>query len=125
MNNYSELSLCTLFKKQVENQNTMLKSGLYDAFKNNGTSYLPCDDPKLMSYHVQQLMSEIGEILESDKRWKNFRNTKYDRNNKLEEIADCFIVLLNIAIFSGFTEKELQNAIYDKIEKIKERLSEV
>lgn len=125
MNNPSELSLCALFEKQVENQNTMLKSGLYDAFKNNGTSCLPCDDPKLMSYHIQQLMSEIGEILESDKRWKNFRNTKYDRNNKLEEIADCFIVLLNIAIFSGFTEEELQNAIYDKIEKVKERLLEV
>ena len=75
-----------------------------------------------MSYHVQQLMSEIGEVLDADKRWKNFRNQKYDENAKLEEIADCFIVLMNIAMFSGFDGNRLYDAIEKKINEVSERI---
>ena len=88
-----------LFNCQKANQNKMLQDGMYDAFKSVGTTKIPVDDIKLMSYHVQQLMSEVGEILDADKRWKNFRNQKYDKDAKLEEIADCFIVLMNVARF--------------------------
>lgn len=83
---------------------------------------LPVDDVKLTSYHVQQLMSEIGEVLDADKRWKNFRNEKYDRGGKCEEIADCFIVLMNIAMFSGLTAEELENIIYKKMKVFRERI---
>lgn len=83
---------------------------------------LPTDDPQIMSYHVQQLISEIGEVLNADKRWKNFRNGKIDKENKLEEIADCFIVLTNIAIFSGISADEMLYAIYDKMRINRERI---
>ena len=86
---------------------------------------MPCDDVSLSSYHIQQLMSEIGEVLECDKRWKNYRNDKFDKDAKLEELADCFIELLNIAMFSDFSAKELSQAIENKIEIVKGRITKL
>lgn len=111
-----------LFNLQKANQSKMLQDGMYDAFKSEGTTTIPVDDVKLMSYHIQQLMSEIGEVLDADKRWKNFRNQKYDENAKLEEIADCFIVMMNIAMFSGFDGSQLLEAIEEKLHKVSERI---
>ena len=111
-----------LFNHQKANQSKMLQDGMYDAFKSEGTTTIPVDDVKLMSYHVQQLMSEIGEVLDADKRWKNFRNQKYDKNAKLEEIADCFIVMMNIAMFSGFDGTQLIEAIDNKLNEVSERI---
>lgn len=111
-----------LFNCQKSNQAQMLKTGMYDAFKSKDTETIPVDDIKLMSYHVQQLMSEIGEVLSADKRWKNFRNVVYDADGKLEEIADCFIVLMNIAMFSGFDGDQLVKAIENKISEVSMRI---
>ena len=102
----------------------MLQDGMYDIFKSESTTTIPVDDVRLMSYHIQQLMSEIGEVLDADKRWKNFRNQKYDKNAKLEEIADCFIVLMNITMFSGFNGVQLTNAINKKLAEVSERIKE-
>lgn len=100
----------------------MLANGMYDAFKSEGTDKIPVDDVKLMSYHVQQLISEIGEVLDADKRWKNFRNQKYNSDAKLEEIADCFIVMMNIAMFSGLDGSEVVDAIEKKLNEVSERI---
>lgn len=117
-----KLTLQDLFNKQMANQSKMLQDGMYDIFKFESTHSIPVDDVKLMSYHIQQLMSEIGEVLDADKRWKNFRNQKYDENAKLEEIADCFIVMMNIAMFSGFDGNQLVDAIDKKLTKVSERI---
>lgn len=122
--NNSLPTLSDLFELQQINQNAMLRNGMYDGFKSTGTEFVPVDDAKLMSYHVQQLISEIGEVLEADKRWKNFRNRKYDKEGKLEEIADCFIVLMNIAMFSDFSGGELTKAIVKKLGEVQARLFE-
>ena len=126
--------VCTVleyvFEIQAENQREMLKKGMYHGLCSDEvekTSFdveLPVDDPKLFSYHVQQLMSEIGELLDADKRWKNFRNGKYDKDSKLEEIADCFIVLVNICLFSGVSYIELINKVIDKIKEVRRRVDE-
>ena len=105
------MTLDKIYKLQIENQEKMLKLGTYDSFKMQQTEMLPCDDVKLFSYHIQQLMSEIGEVLDADKRWKNMRNNKYNQYDKLEEIADCFIVLMNIAIFSNIYADDLEDMI--------------
>lgn len=123
-NTGDEITLSELFSQQKMNQMKMLFSGMYDDFKSTDTKYVPVDDTKLMSYHIQQLVSEIGEVLEADKRWKNFRNRKYDKGAKLEEIADCFIVLMNVAMFSGFDSAELSEAIAKKLNEVWERLAE-
>lgn len=120
MNNL--VSFQNLFNRQKANQIRMLQAGMYDSFKSESTKTVPVDDVKLMSYHVQQLMSEIGEVLSADKRWKNFRNVVYDADGKLEEIADCFIVLMNIAMFSGFDDEQIVNAIKNKISEVGQRI---
>ena len=116
------VSFQNLFNRQKANQIRMLQAGMYDSFKSESTKTVPVDDVKLMSYHVQQLMSEIGEVLSADKRWKNFRNVVYDADGKLEEIADCFIVLMNIAMFSGFDDEQITNAIKNKISEVGQRI---
>lgn len=103
----------------------MIKAGMYDDyvdFVTKSEKELPFDHPRLASYHVQQLVSEIGEVLEADKRWKNIRNGKYDKEGKLDEIADCMIVLLNIAMYSGYTSEQLSDAIANKMEIVSERI---
>lgn len=122
---YSSATLKSLYNAQLLNQRLLLIKGAYDNFKSEETKNVPCDDIKLASYHIQQLVSEIGEVLESDKRWKNYRNNKYDREHKLEELSDCFIVLMNIAIFSDFSSKELTDAILNKIMVVKGRIEEL
>ena len=111
-----------LFASQMENQQRMLEKGLYNDYKRPGTKTVPVDDVSVASYHIQQLISEVGEVLQADTRWKNMRNKKYDGENKKEEIADCFIVLMNIAMFSGITGTELAEAIRSKINKVSQRI---
>lgn len=121
-------TLTDLFSQQVENQREMLKKGMYDKFVDNGyeigVAGLPVDRPVLSSYHIQQLVSEIGEVLDADKRWKNFRNEKYDKDAKAEELADCFIVLMNVCMFSGLDGEDMEKAILDKLDKVTARINE-
>ena len=121
---FGDLTLNELFIQQMVNQDEIIKKGLYDDYKSNETKSVPVDDIRLSSYHIQHLMSEIGEVLDADKRWKNFRNEKYDKSAKLDEIADCFIVLMNIAMFSRIDGIELSEAIKNKLDKVSKRIEE-
>lgn len=120
-----DTTLEKLYNAQLLNQRLLFVKGAYDNFKQDTTKAVPCDDVSLSSYHIQQLMSEIGEVLECDKRWKNYRNDKFDKDAKLEELADCFIELLNIAMFSNFSAKELSKAIENKIKIVKGRITKL
>ena len=111
-----------IYDMQMSNQQLLIDNDLYD--DRITKQALPTDNISLASYHIQQLMSEIGEVLEADKRWKNIRNDKYDREHKLEEIADCFIVLMNVAIFSGATAEEMENEIVNKLNIVQARFKE-
>ena len=117
----NETAFSTLFEMQKRNQRTMMAKGLYEGFICENEK-IPCDNIKVMSYHVMQLMSEIGELLESDKRWKNFRRDKFEKDEKLKELADCYIVLMNVTMFSGFSAEDIVQAIADKIEEVKDRI---
>lgn len=108
-----------LFEKQIKNQQKLIDTGSYGT---NESMLLPTDNTKIFSYHIQQLMSEIGEVLESDKRWKNIRNNKYNREHKLDELADCFIVWMNLCIFSGYTPAEVLDQINKKLEIFSKRI---
>ena len=128
-----DVSFENAFKKQLHNQQVLVDKHTYDDYMSSndyfelidcGTS-LPYDSVQLCSYHIQQLMSEIGEVLDADKRWKNFRNEKYDPDAKLDEIADCMIVLMNIAIFSGFNATDVMSAVNTKLDVVSRRIGEV
>lgn len=121
-NNPADMTFQSLFQKQVDFQNTLIDQGKYNQFMKETTETAPSDDIGICSYHIQQLISEIGEVLSSDKRWKSHRSDKYDMVNKLEELADCFIVLMNIVMFSGFDGDDLVYAILTKMKINKERI---
>lgn len=91
-----------IYKEQIKFQDKV--KGTYDFEVNE----LPADIVQGFSYNVQHLVSEIGEVLEADKRWKSMRKSKFDRQAKIQEICDCFIVLMNIAIYSGIDPDELE-----------------
>ena len=110
-----------LFNRQVQLQSDMVNKGMYEGI--DKFLVIPQDIPQLSSYHVQQLVSEIGEVLEADKRWKNFRNERYDKEAKLDELADCFIVLMNIAMFSGFSAPDIYDAITKKQAVVQSRIN--
>lgn len=119
------ITLQQLFNTQLVTQDKLIQKGVYDRYKDELTATVPADDVGLASYHVQQLMSEIGEVLDADKRWKSHRNDKFDKNAKLEELADCFVVLMNIAMFSGFDGDDLANAIQQKLGVVSDRLGDL
>ena len=64
----------------------MLKNGMYDKYKSENTDSIPVDDVKLMSYHIQQLVSEIGEVLNKSENWA--RVTYYRGKEKLRKELD-------------------------------------
>ena len=72
----------------------------------------------------RELMEETGELVTSDKRWKNHRNTHYDKSNKLEELSDCFITLFNVAMYSGISAEELGLALTKKMDENIKRIRE-
>ena len=128
-----DVSFENAFKKQLCNQQALVDKHTYDDYMSSNDYFelidcdasLPHDSVQLCSYHIQQLMSEIGEVLDADKRWKNFRNEKYDPDAKLDEIADCMIVLMNIAIFSGFNATDVMSAVNTKLDVVSRRIGEV
>lgn len=128
-----DISFGSAFVKQLRNQQALVDKHTYDDYMSSNDYFelidcdvsLPYDSVQLCSYHVQQLMSEIGEVLDADKRWKNFRNEKYDPDAKLDEIADCMIVLMNIAIFSGFNATDVMSAVNAKLDVVSRRIGEV
>jgi NTP pyrophosphatase (non-canonical NTP hydrolase) len=77
----------------------------------------PVDSLTNYSYHVQAMVEEMGELMKADKRWKTHRNVVYDPLNKLEEISDVIITIINIALYSGFNYQEVGQAVLEKIEE--------
>lgn len=104
------ITIGTLYSKQLEFQKLI------------GNADIPRDDPNEMAHHLLGLVTEIGEVAQADKRWKkNRRNQHFDYSEKLDEVADCFIFLLNVCIYSEISPLNLLNAINGKIDKNIER----
>ena len=60
---------------------------------------LPSDKPELISTYALGLVSEIGEVLQADKRWKNKTggdNKTVDHDSVKEELTDCMLYLINL-----------------------------
>lgn len=106
-----------LYSQQTDFQKELIKKGVYDRFMDEHIEDLPHDDIYLFSYHLQQMISELGEVLSTDKRWKSYRKdtTPEMLEHKKEELADCFIVLMNICLFSGLSSKDILGAVAAKI----------
>ena len=85
---------------------------------------VPCpgDNLEQFCYHINAMVEELGEVMKADKRWKTHRNARYEREEKLDEIADVFITAMNISIHSGFSAEDIENAIESKIKENYARL---
>lgn len=105
----------TFYNKQLDFQKKVAAIYGYKNLKQE--EKLPTDNVDVASYHMLALLEEAGELVKSDKRWKNFRNQHYDKKNKLEEVADCIITLFNICIFSGVSAEELESALFNKMQE--------
>ena len=113
------ISFCDIFGKQEEFQRQIIS-------QRQGCDYrdvVISDDLEWFKYHCMAMVEEMGEVVKADKRWKTHRNERYEPEEKLDEIADVFITAINIAMFSGFSSNEVQNAIMSKIDKNLERLN--
>lgn len=91
-------------------------------FQSQVEQQLPHDCPKRFQYHMTALQEEMGEVLKADKRWKTHRNTTHDPEEKMDELADCWISLMNITMWSGIDARDMLNGIETKIAENLKRL---
>lgn len=103
-------TLENIFKNQIELQKI--------AFNKE----LPKHEPELISYFALGLMSEVGEVLQTDKTWKPFHKGTVDKDATLEELADCWLFLINLCLAEGFNYKEIKKAISEKQAVVFERI---
>lgn len=111
--------------RQEQNQSFMANLGLYQGFVSVPEYVyidMPADSPTMCSYQMQGLVSELGEVLEADKRWKNMRNAHYDKDQKLEELADCFIYMMNMCMWSGYRFSDVEGAVAKKVQTVRDRI---
>lgn len=120
----NDVTMKALFNEQMRVQDILLSKGVY-GFRWDEKPTLPFNDDVIANNQVLHLISEIGEVLEADKRWKSFRNDKYDPAAKVEELADCFIILMNIAMFSGIDCEEFIRSIQSKIDIVRQRADSI
>lgn len=86
---------------------------------------VPIDNIELFKQQVVQMISELGEVLQEDKRWKNNRNSKYlDKSKKLTELVDVLHVTINLFLFSGFDWHEVYLEFIRKNEENLKKLEE-
>jgi len=88
-----DFELCFFFERQVafqreyENIDRELK--------------LPADDQSRYAKNLLLFFEEIGELLQEDKRWRGDHST-FRKAAKKRELADVFIVFMNLLIYSGW-----------------------
>lgn len=117
MNNQKVDKPNELFDLQVAFQEKVI------AQSGEGVQALPHDSSKWFEYHCLAMMEEMGEVLKADKRWKTHRNVKFDIDEKLDELADVYITLMNICIHSNISMQELIEATDKKIKRNFRRLA--
>lgn len=77
---------------------------------------LPQENLEGFKYSMLALVSEIGEVLEADKRWKNARAGGLNRDEKLMELVDCMAFVINAVLYSGFEYDAFERAFKEKSE---------
>lgn len=80
---------------------------------------LPTDSRLDFRDQICLMTEELGELAKTDKRWRKERTSP--SGDKLDEIADVFIVAMNLAMYSGFTYNDIVEAISDKLRRNEER----
>ncbi|WP_372674180.1 dUTPase [Acidithiobacillus sp.] len=116
-------------KKQKEKDNSMVMNvitgedklnSLFDMQKELQKNFyekeLPADEPNIMGNNILALLAELGEVMQEDKRWKNWCKNPPTPNfkNKKKEIIDCIHFMINICLYSGMDANEMYNLFTNK-----------
>ena len=98
-------SLVQMFEKQKEFQK--LLTGIE----------LPKKDYTQLNYTMTALIAELGEVLQADKNWKNWKRTKdanVDREALLDEVVDVYHFIINMTLYLGFDANDVINKFFEK-----------
>lgn len=89
----------------------------------NDVDELPKEMPEKIPIQITSLIAELGEILEENQKWKNWRKKvpSVDYENLLIEIVDAFHFLINITLFLGFDSHDVYNKFIEKNKENNER----
>ena len=82
----------------------------------------PVDNPLKMMLHCSSLVTEIGEVMQSDTRWKKYigkeEGYEYSSKDKILEFCDCLNYLVNMCLFSNIDFEDLIAAYNIKHERL-------
>lgn len=106
----SKLTVAEMFKMQQELQAEMLDKGT------------PKDSVEDFKYSVLALISELGEVLDADRRWKNIRGKAVSFEEKKEELCDCMAFMINMILYSGISAELFCDEFIKKNKKNFERI---
>lgn len=106
-----------LFDNQVELQKII--KGKFDSLENVLDMY----------YSATAMMVEIGEMLQTDTRWKeditgSVKKPYYDSEEFITELSDVLLYLLNTLIYAGIDLDSFKKAVANKQLTVKQRFTE-
>lgn len=90
---------------------------------------LPNDCPELIAPYALGIVSEIGEVLQADKRWKaGMSKTGGDQNyhndeEVLEELTDCLLYFVNLSLACNVNYDTLFKSFINVQNKVRRRNS--
>lgn len=87
--------------------------------KETGNEVLPADRPDLVRIYALGLFTELGEVLQADKRWKPWReDATQDKEETKKELADCMAFLINLCLAFDVSYEEFMEAYYEKHKEV-------
>ena len=66
------------------------------------------------SHQVSKLLEEVGEFIETV--------INEDKENMIQEIADCFVMLKQFQYYYGITDEEIEEVMKYKVERTIKRM---
>lgn len=88
---------------------------------------LPNDRPDLISPYALGLVSEIGEVLQADKRWKagmsktGGDDKHHDHKEVTGELTDCLLFFVNLCLACNVDQDELFESFIETQNKVRRR----
>ena len=88
---------------------------------------LPSDKPELISIYALGLISEVGEVLQADKRWKIGLNwtggdtRHHERGEVISELTDCMLYLVNLMLACNIGCDEFFESFIETQNKVRAR----
>lgn len=88
-----------------------------------GNKGLPENNPHLIRMFALGLFAEIGELLQENKSWKEWKTVDklVNTDGQKKELADCWLFLIDLTLALGYDSEETYELINNKNKIVKER----